>query len=414
MKFVNTAIGTALGLALASASPVLAQAPAPAAAAPAQAAPRPLKLSPQAQKAIIDLQTAVKAKNVAAIPGLVAAAQALAKVPDDRYAIASLQLQAAIDADDNTALVAAADAMRANGAPGPDLIRIYLHAGQKFGIAQQYGMATNALDKAISLDPNNTDALLLKSDLLLKQKLNGPSVEALTQAIARQKATGVTVPESWYQAAVARSYEAKLPATYELSRQWASAYPTPTHWRDAINIYRNMSGAERPALIDLFRLARVTKALGGESDYLPFAEALIARGYPGEAVAVLQEGAAANSISLQSVTLARTFALAKGKSIGDRASAATAAKTALAGATGKPAMLVGDRLLGYGDYAQAAALYRVAIGKADADQDLVNLRLGEALAQSGDKAGAIAALKAVGPGQAEIAKYWLAWVSSRA
>jgi hypothetical protein len=73
MKFVNTAIGTALGLALASASPVLAQAPAPAAAAAAQAAPRPLKLSPQAQKAIIDLQTAVKAKNVAAIPGLVAA-----------------------------------------------------------------------------------------------------------------------------------------------------------------------------------------------------------------------------------------------------------------------------------------------------------------------------------------------------
>lgn len=412
MKLINKAlgsmIGTALGLALLSAAPSQAQAPA------AQPAPKPLKLSPQAQKAIMDLQTAVKAKNNAAVPALVAAAQAVAKVPDDRLAIATLQLQAAIDSNDSAALVTAADLMRVNGGNSADLVKIYLHAGQALGNAKQFGPATGALDKAIALDPANVDALLLKSDLLHQQKLNGPSVAALNQAIARKKASGAVVPESWYQAAVARSYDAKLPETYEVSRQWVSAYPTPAHWRDAVNIYRNMSGAERPALIDLFRLARITKALGGENDYLPYAEALIARGYPGEAVAVLQEGAAAGSISLQSVTLARTVALAKGKSIGDRAAAAAAAKGALTAATGKPAMLAADRLLGYGDFAQAATLYRAALAKPDVDKDLVNLRLGEALAQSGDKAGAIAALSASGGTQTEIAKYWLAWVSSRA
>ena len=414
MKLVSTAfgcaVGTALGLALAAASPAAAQTTA------AKPVSKPLKLSPQAAKPIMDLQNAIKAKNSAAIPGLLAAAQAAAKVPDDRAAIAQLQLQVAIDSKDPNALVAAADGLRATGSAltPADLSNIYILAGQQLANANQIGPATAALDKALSVDPGNIDVLLLKSDLLYKQKQVGPSLNALAQAFARKKASGAVVPESWLQAGVARSYEAKLPIAYELARQWASAYPTQSHWRDAINIYRNMSGLDKVGLIDMFRLARVTRSLGGESDYLPFAEALTSRGYPGEAVAVLQEGAAAKSISLQSPTIARALALAKGKSIGDRAAATAAAKTAANAATAQPVVAAADRLLGYGDYAQAATLYRVALGKSGADTNLINLRLGQALAQSGDKAGATAAFQAVGGAQADIAKYWLAWVSSRA
>lgn len=414
MKLIKTAfgcaVGTALGAVLAAATPAAAQ------TAAAQPAPKPLKLSPQAGKAIMALQTAVKAKDSASIPGLIVAAQAVAKVPDDRVAIASLQLQAAIDASDPAGLVAAADAMRANGGAisAANLSNIYISAGQRFANAKQLAPATAALEKALAVDPGNIDVLLLKSDLLYQQKQVAPSLDALALAIARKKASGAIVPESWLQAGVGRSYEAKLPIAYEMARQWASAYPTASHWRDAINIYRNMSGLERTGLLDMFRLARLTKSLGGESDYLPFAEALLARGYPGEAVSLLQEGAAANSISLQSVTIARTFALAKGKSIGDRAAATAAAKTALSATTAAPVVAAADRLLGYGDFAQAATLYRAALGKSGADTNLINLRLGEALAQSGDKAGAMAALQASGGAQADTAKYWLAWLSSRA
>jgi tetratricopeptide (TPR) repeat protein len=359
------------------------------------------------------LQTAIKAKDSAAIPGLVAAASALAKTPDDRYAIASLQLQVAAETDDNAALVAAADAMRANGAPSDTLVKVYLHAGQAFGNSKQFPLATAALDKALAIEPNNIDALLLKSDLSFKQGNSAASVAALNLAIARNKATGQAIPESWYQAAVARSYDAKLPGTYDAARQWVTAYPTQQHWRDAINIYRNMSGLDRPGLIDIFRLARVTHALTGESDYLAASDTLTARGLPGEAIALLDEGAAAKSISLSSVTFARPYALAKGKSIGDRAAANAAVKTALVAPAAATTMGAADRLLGYGDFAQAATLYRAALGKTGANSDLINLRLGEALAQSGDKAGATAALQAVGPSQSEVAKYWLAWVATR-
>ena len=110
--------------------------------APAKGAQRQLKLSEKAQPAIIALQTAVKAKNAAAVPGLSTAAQAVAKTPDDRYAIGTLLLQAAIDANDSPGLVAAADLMSANGAPPSETTKIYLYAAQKLMAAKQLVLLT--------------------------------------------------------------------------------------------------------------------------------------------------------------------------------------------------------------------------------------------------------------------------------
>ena len=406
MKLIATALASALALSLAA--PATAQAPA---AAPAQ---RQLKLSPKAQPAVVALQNAVKAKNAAAIPGLVAAAQAAAKTPDDRYAIGTLQLQAAIDANDYAGLVAAADVMSANGATPAETSKVYLFAAQHLVSAKQYAPAGVALDRLAATDPNNTDALVMRSEVLFQQQKVAESIAALNQAIDRTKAAGQPVPDTWYTARLARAYDAKLPAAYEYSRAWVATSPTPVHWRDTINIYRNMSGLDRAALIDLFRLSRATKALSGESDYVVWAQMLINRGYPGEALALLEEGAAGGSIKMTSPNVASLATLARTKSVGERASLLAAAKSAPTAPTGRPAMLAADGFFDSGDYAQAASLYRIALGKPGADKDLANLRLGMALAMSGDKVGATAALQAAGGAQAEVAKYWLTYVASRA
>jgi TolA-binding protein len=70
---------------------------------------------------------------------------------------------------------------------------------------------------------------------------------------------------------------------------------------------------------------------------------------------------------------------------------------------------IGDRFAVMGNYGRAAEIYRDVI-KAGGDQNLANLHLGMALARSGDKAGAEAALEAVAGDRAEIAKYWLLYV----
>src|SRR5205807_3366017 len=124
MKFItSTAIALAAGLV---AAPAAAQmggyAPAPSpppetAVQPAQAQPKgvQIKLSSKAQKAIIDLQTAVKANDTANIPAKLAAAKAVAQNKDDRYAIGKLQLDAAVAAKDNAAEAAAVDTIAASG-----------------------------------------------------------------------------------------------------------------------------------------------------------------------------------------------------------------------------------------------------------------------------------------------------------
>ena len=59
-------------------------------------------------------------------------------------------------------------------------------------------------------------------------------------------------------------------------------------------------------------------------------------------------------------------------------------------------MVTAEAYYGYGDYAEAADLFRAALGKRGVDKDLANLRLGMSLARAGDKAGATAALNAAG------------------
>ena len=52
--------------------------------------------------------------------------------------------------------------------------------------------------------------------------------------------------------------------------------------------------------------------------------------------------------------------------------------------------------------------------KPGADAAMANLHLGMALARAGDKAGATAAFNAVSGPRAEIAKFWLLYLQSRA
>ena len=76
--------------------------------------------------------------------------------------------------------------------------------------------------------------------------------------------------------------------------------------------------------------------------------------------------------------------------------------------------LTANRYYGIGNYAKAAELFRAALGKPGVDKNQVNLQLGIALTAADDKAGAKAAFEAVGGNRTEIAKYWLAYLSTKA
>ena len=372
-------------------------------------------VSNAARKEIVALQTAVNAKDAAAIQTALAAAQAKAKTKDDRYVIAKLQLKAAVDANDTNAMTQGVEAVLASGYADPsELLTLYLGLGKLHYNAKAYDQAASALDQALKIDPNNVEALVVLGETRNSQGRAAEGVSMIQKAIAVRKAAGQKPDEAWYKRAVKLSFDAKLPTTPALAQEWVAAYPSPKNWRDAIRIYQTSTGLDDASLIDSMRLARAAGALQGENDYFRYTNTLVTKGFPGEAKAVLDEGFAAKSIDKSRATFSQIYSLANSRSQGDRASLEASATAAKAAADAKKAMVTGEAYYGYGDYAQAADLYRVALTKSGVDKDLANLRLGMALLGAGDKAGATAAFNAAGGAQAAVAKLWLTYLAQKA
>jgi Tfp pilus assembly protein PilF len=374
-----------------------------------------IKVSPQASKAILELQAAVTGNDLASIPAKLAAAQAVAKTNQDKYVIGQLWLRASLIQKDNAATLQAIDQVMASGLATPDVTANlrFNQAKLKFN-AKDYAGAAAALQPSLTATPANPDAFLLAGEIAAAQGQNAQAVEHFRKAMAARTATGQPVPAEWMSRAVSLAYKDKLPVLTQLLPEWVKGYPTTSNIRDAVRIQGEISGQSDAEQIDLYRLQRAANALKGEGDYYRYANTALTRGFPGEAKAVLDEGFAANAISKNSAVFRPVYTSASARVAADRATLADDEKAALAGAAARPAMLAGDAYLGYGEYAKAAALYRAAMTKTGVDANLANLRLGIALARSGDKAGATTAFNAVTGPQQATARMWLAWLSSRA
>ena len=410
MGFRNKAMVAAMVVgisAIALPSAVVAQ------AAPAPAGPK-IKLSEKASKAVIALQSAVVANDTANFPALLAAAQTAARTNDDRYAIGQLWLRASVTAKDNAGIVSAIDQMIASGLTPADLAASlrFSQARIKYQ-AKDYAGSAALLQQLLAANPGNSEALLLLAESHESQGQGPMAVATIQKAMAARTASGQPIPQDWMRRAVSLAYKYKLPVVTTLATDWIRAYPDPTNIRDAVRIYAETSGLADSDQIDLFRLQRAANALKGESEYYRYANIALSKGLPGEAKAVLDEGFASRAIDRSRPVFKEVYTVSSGKVAADKASLASSQSAALAGSAAKPAVATGDAYLGYGDYAKAAALYRASLGKTGADPSLSNLRLGTALALSGDKAGATAAFNTVTGARRQTASLWLAWLSGR-
>jgi tetratricopeptide (TPR) repeat protein len=425
-KITTAALGVAVAGAVAVpafaqySQPEAQQSPSPvqtsSGSASAQTPPvkRQVKVSAGAQKAVVALQAAVKAGNYAALPPLVAAAQAVAKTPDDRYVIAQLQLQAAAAAKDEAGMTAGLEALIATGVvPAQDLPRLQTALAKVHYNAKRYDKAGPAIERAMASNPNDSDLLLLLAETRAAQGRSAEAVSLLQRAIDARAASGAKAEESVYRRAVALALKGNLPAI-EPARKWIAAYPGPTSWRDGIAIYRNTAKPDDVLMWDTLRLARATGTLTGDNDAALYAYLALENWAAADALKVVDEATAAGTFRAsdpKNRELVAALKTAKGR---DAASLAASAREVAAAPTGRNALKVGDGFYGIGDYARAVELYRMALSKGSVDANVVNLRIGAALARAGDKAGATAALKAVGGKQAELAKFWMLYLTTRA
>jgi lipopolysaccharide biosynthesis regulator YciM len=374
-----------------------------------------IKISAAFAKAYQDLVTAVEANDTATLPAKVAAAHAAAQTKEEHYLASQAQLKAAVATKNDAELATALEALISSGMlDQAQTSNAYLNLGKTRYNLKQFPQAIAAFEKVQQLEPGNQEIIPLLAQARSVGGNPADAVATLRQAIAQQSANGAKAPEDLYKRTISVAYKAKLPVTAEISRQWVAAYPTAANWSDAIRIYRNLNNTDEAATLDLFRLTRAAKAMKDDGDYDRYAYLALSKGYPGEAKLVLEEGAAAKLVDLSKSPFKEEMEQAKAKSAGEAATLGAAATKGLNAPTAKAALANGDLLYGYGEYAKAAEVFRAALKKPGADANMINLHLGMALARSGDKAGATAALNAVTGPRAEVAKYWLTYVSTLA
>jgi tetratricopeptide (TPR) repeat protein len=399
MRFVP---GLALSLFLGAAAASLL---APAAAQP-PAAPQPPHLAREERIAIAALQDALARRDYASAASALTAAQAAARGDDARYYTALLQFQLARETSNAALQASAAEALIASGRmPQSEVGRLYGLQGTGAYFGRDRDRAEAAYARAIDLSPSPETALAL-AQVKIERRKSGDAVALVDRAIELQKARGQIVPESWYRRGVELALSSSsAPQALKLSREWIAAYPSSENWRDAMLIYRDIDKPDPAALVDAIRLQRLARGFGGERDYMDAASGFTAAGLPGESRSVLDEGVTAKMVDpAKPAFKAAILAATRG---------ATAGRAKLAALRRAGTLEAGDQLLSFGDYAAAADAYAAALQKGGADANLVNTRLGIALALAGRRPEAQAAFGAVAGARADLASLWLVWLAQR-
>ena len=364
--------------------------------------------SAQATKAIVALQTAVNSRNAAAIQAAVQAAQSVAATKEDRYLIGQLQLNAAIAANNDAAAASAIDAIAASSyLDSARVAQLYTTLGKKALQGKQYALADGLIGKAVALQPNSADLLLLQGDARLAAGKKAEALASYQRVIQARSAAGQKPEEDLYKRAVQAAYDARLPAASDLALQWVTAYPNAESWRNSIAIYRNTAKPDLESTLDLMRLMRASGSLNRAPDLNLYVTGLVEQSNFIEA-----QNAVDQALKAPGADAAEVQKIAAQLSDKPRVTAADLSAAAKSAQSGMALLRIADRFYGLGDYAKAAEMYRAAKAKG-ADANLVNLRTGIALAASGDKAGAVAALNSVGGARAGVAKYWLLYLQNK-
>lgn len=413
MKFAST---MTLGLALALGGSMVAGIT-PAVAKKKEEAPKvtPLKLSEAVNKALIPIAGALAKGDIALAEAAVEQGRAAAKTDDEKFAVTQMQLQVALKSKDTAKQAVAIDAMIASGRLSPeDQPKFYFYQGQFAYQGKDYAKAETALANAIRTGSNEPSAYVLLADSQNRAGKAAEAISTIRAGIAAQKASGQAVPNEWYARGVDMAQRAGLKSEFvAMSADWLSAYPVKQYWHDVLFIYRQLQTLPPEVDLDLLRLARATGALAltGQGAYNDYALATYLK-YPYEAVGVLKEGIAAGRVDTASSRNAKEIlALSEPKIAADRASLPIAFATANGPkATLKGTIGIADAYYGYGEYAKAASLYRLALAKPGADASAINLRLGASLASAGDKEAARAAFAAVTGASQPLATYWTVWL----
>lgn len=402
----------------------------PATAAEKKAEAPSLKPSPAFVKIYVEADKAMKAKDFAAAQTQVTAAEAAATTPDDKYLAGSLWLNLGLAQQNQALQRKGIEQMLASGKAGQaDVAKFSFFAGQFALNAKEYDPAIKYFGDSITAGYAGADPHVMLAEAYFGKSYQNVSGQQLTpagkqiaiqglaalkKAIEVRTAAGQPVEGAWYSRGFRMSALAAAPDAAYWSSQALKSDPQPENWRIALRSYQDgHKTMTRDENLDLLRLMSATGALKDAYSYGEYTDALMKSGLFGEAKAVIDSGRAAGHLT--ATQLSELYKVVSDGIASDKASLASSETSAAKAANGRIASSTASAYMGYGNYAKAIELYRLALQKGGVDANEINTRLGIALARSGDNAGAKAAFATViTPGaRKDIAEFWLVWLSSK-
>ena len=277
----------------------------------------------------------------------------------------------------------------------------------------EYAAARTAFQAASDAGASPGDALINLSDAYMKDNQAAAGLKVLQDAITK---TGAAAPEGWMRFGVAAAYKAKLPndAT-SFANQLVNLYPSTENWSLAIAVVRDLNSYQGYDQISLLRLMERTKSFSEERDYVDYIQALSKRGLPGEELKIIDQGLAAGKLKPSDEFVIDSRKEGQTRLASDKASLPAQEKSARAPtATAAAATSAGDTFLSYDQPAKAEEFYLIALGKPGVEASRVNLQLGIAQADQGKWADAQATLAKVTDSRAPIAQLWIAYAKAKA
>ncbi len=361
------------------------------------------------------VEKAILAKDFATANAGIAAAEAAAATPYEKNIAAHFRLQIAANLNDTVQQYKAVETILSTGlAEAVELPSMYFYSGNFAFADGKYELAAERLTKAIELGYTKNNVELMLADSYLKTNRLDEAFAIARKAIATKRAAGEQVPIDWYNRPASAAQKAGRSADFiDFLALRNQSYPTQENWRNTTILYLQTYKPEKGATLDALRLLDASGAMQTRQEFYEWAAVASESGLPGESVKAYEAGIRSGAVTKSDAEFAKLSKDQANQVAKDKGGLGDAESTAAASATGKIASATGDARLGYGEYAKAAAMYRLALQKGGVDVPAVNTRLGIALAQSGDYAGAQQAFAAVTGPRASLARLWSVYVAQK-
>ncbi|MEM8825366.1 MAG: hypothetical protein AAGD40_00365 [Pseudomonadota bacterium] len=387
-----------------------------------------LDLSRKFRKSAAEAQEALATGDQAAIQAAFAEAEANIKEPDDRFFLAQLRVNDALNREDRQGVAQHLDALLNSGSPAvtqEKRIQFLQQLGQLAIEREDNAAAQGYFQQLAEADPNNPDAIFNVGFFQLQGNDTAGAYDSFSKAIALRESQGATPEENWYRQALRLAFENDQIDVVPPSEALVRAYPTADNWRSVLILLRDGATMSDGSELDVYRLLESTGSMSPEgtlngqrtrSDYIDWAETANSAAYVGEAQAALQLAAAAGDNAAQRPQ-AKELGQIVGERVGDdKRDLPGLATEAAAEATGELAASTATAYLGYGENEKAIELYELALQKGGVNEAGVNTRIGIAKMRMGDYDGARAAFAAVPEGttQGALAKLWAVHLEQKA